>query len=127
MGLMIDGGPSELDRIYASARQQRDRARPSKNFIGFYGWTGILMVGTMAALFCLKTWSDAAHDVKQAEFTRLVVSSCFTTQIGANGVAVGVDVTKAEVTMIFKSGIRETYQREDLETVSCEHDVRGNE
>lgn len=123
MGDFIEG-PIEgryVDYTYyrnpLSPSAMRDR-RESENRRGSSIW---LMIGGLLAGFVLTQGVILFEDRSNAEksFSELVDARCYMTSVGAKGLVESSNARARTVTMIFPSGLRETYSMSNLSEVPC--------
>lgn len=123
MGDFIEGPIGGKHVVYGSVSKPlsptevRDRGE-SKRKSSSLIW---LMVGGLLAGSALTQGIILLGDRSNAEksFSELVDARCYMTSVGAKGLVESSNARARTVTMIFPSGLRETYSMSNLSEVPC--------
>lgn len=114
MGDMIEG-PTDCRRITYGSAVHRSPDRTSSR--GISSWRVFWVLMTLGfALLAGAMWKQA---VESERFSLKMVGKCFATAVGARGMVETSDGRTGSVTMIFPSGLRETYLVEGLDDIPC--------
>lgn len=124
MGDFIEGPIEGRHVDYTSVRDPRsastfhDRGEIRRKS-SFSLW--LIIVGLLAGFAALTQGASPLEDRSNAEksFSELVDGRCYMTSIGAKGLVESSNPRARTVTMIFPSGLRETYSMSNLSEVPC--------